>query len=282
MTAAYMQVIRSEPDKTYWESVKELLTVMPGLIKDGRSGYISLIPSRPANDSSTHSFFSLQIHFINNTDETVARDVLNPLITKLSNLGGNDPNIDIVQHSSISEFYKQFASDAAAVNVYMGSRLISREFFESREGPTKLADALFDLKYNMSESITAAFVSPEQVGLHGDIAPGAVNPAWRKTLCHLYVLRGWYGWQGLEIQKEMQEDLTQRQMPILDGLEHGKMGAYLNEADPNEPEFQQQFWGENYDRLLSIKRKVDPTNLFLVRQGVGSESWDADGFCETT
>ena len=40
------------------------------------------------------------------------------------------------------------------------------------------------------------------------------------------------------------------------------------------PDWQQANWGTNYPRLLELKRKYDPQNLFIVRQGVGSEFWD--------
>ena len=48
-------------------------------------------------------------------------------------------------------------------------------------------------------------------------------------------------------------------------------GTYAAEADYFEPNWQQEFWGPNYERLLTIKRKVDPDNLFRVHHGVGSE-----------
>lgn len=47
-------------------------------------------------------------------------------------------------------------------------------------------------------------------------------------------------------------------------------GTYCNEADYFEPDWQQAFWGTNYDRLMAIKRKVDPDNIFRVHHGVGS------------
>ena len=49
-------------------------------------------------------------------------------------------------------------------------------------------------------------------------------------------------------------------------------GSYLNEADYFEPEWQPSFWGPNYPRLLDIKRKYDPDNIFRVHHGVGSEA----------
>jgi len=50
-------------------------------------------------------------------------------------------------------------------------------------------------------------------------------------------------------------------------------GAYVNEADPNEPDFQKTFWGDNYERLLGIKRIVDPDDVFWCAPCVGNEMW---------
>jgi FAD/FMN-containing dehydrogenase len=35
-----------------------------------------------------------------------------------------------------------------------------------------------------------------------------------------------------------------------------------SQADPNTPDWQHAFWGANYPRLLDIKRKVDPDDVF--------------------
>jgi FAD/FMN-containing dehydrogenase len=48
-------------------------------------------------------------------------------------------------------------------------------------------------------------------------------------------------------------------------------GTYPNEADYFEPDWQHSFWGDNYSRLLEVKQRYDPTNLFRVHHGVGSE-----------
>ena len=55
-------------------------------------------------------------------------------------------------------------------------------------------------------------------------------------------------------------------------------GAYLNECDYFQENWQQAFWGSNYPRLADIKRRYDPDGLFTVHHGVGSEGWSADGF----
>ena len=54
-------------------------------------------------------------------------------------------------------------------------------------------------------------------------------------------------------------------------------GAYLNEAYWDEPNFQQAFWGSNYERLSQIKEAVDPDGLLWCHTCVGSEAWAMDG-----
>jgi FAD/FMN-containing dehydrogenase len=51
-----------------------------------------------------------------------------------------------------------------------------------------------------------------------------------------------------------------------------RAGSYVNETDYFEPGWQQAFWGENYERLLAIKRRWDPTGLFTCHHCVGSET----------
>jgi FAD/FMN-containing dehydrogenase len=50
-----------------------------------------------------------------------------------------------------------------------------------------------------------------------------------------------------------------------------EQGSYVNETDYFEPNWQVAFWGENYPKLLEIKRIYDPHNLFTCHHCVGSE-----------
>ena len=134
----------------------------------------------------------------------------------------------------------------------------------------------------------------------------AVNPAWRKAYVHSrecfakHLVKGQLlmesvigvRWNPLDTaEKARQENLlTNTYVEALRQLAPD-MGAYVNEvwvlnlvrfprlllisvkADPNEPNFQHAFWGENYPRLLGIKRKVDPTDVFWCTPCVGNERW---------
>ena len=55
-------------------------------------------------------------------------------------------------------------------------------------------------------------------------------------------------------------------------------GAYVSESNFFEKDWQRAYWGGNYPRLAAVKRKYDPTGLFFVHNGVGSQGWSLDGF----
>jgi len=50
--------------------------------------------------------------------------------------------------------------------------------------------------------------------------------------------------------------------------------AYMNEADFREAHWQKVLYGENYARLLKVKRKYDPEGLLYAVTAVGSEGWE--------
>jgi len=55
-------------------------------------------------------------------------------------------------------------------------------------------------------------------------------------------------------------------------------GSYVSESSFFLKNWQRSFWGSNYKRLATVKKKYDPEGLFFVHHGVGSEKWSADGF----
>ena len=57
-----------------------------------------------------------------------------------------------------------------------------------------------------------------------------------------------------------------------------RAGSYVSESNYFNPRWSDAFWGPNYPRLRGVKAKYDPTGLFFVHHGVGSEAWSADGF----
>ena len=55
-------------------------------------------------------------------------------------------------------------------------------------------------------------------------------------------------------------------------------GSYVSESNFFEDDWQHSYWGSNYSRLASVKKRYDPSGLFFVHNGIGSEQWSTDGF----
>jgi hypothetical protein len=48
-------------------------------------------------------------------------------------------------------------------------------------------------------------------------------------------------------------------------------GSYVNESDFFEDDWRHSYWGDHYSRLVEIKRRYDPDNVFTVHHGVGTD-----------
>ncbi|KAI7696289.1 hypothetical protein KC322_g9832, partial [Hortaea werneckii] len=69
--------------------------------------------------------------------------------------------------------------------------------------------------------------------------------------------------------------MTNTLLPAIDNVVSNPH-AYLNEGDFQEPNWQSVFYGENYDELLSIKNKYDPSHLLYAKTAVGAEYYTED------
>ncbi|KAJ5197099.1 hypothetical protein N7449_007578 [Penicillium cf. viridicatum] len=116
----------------------------------------------------------------------------------------------------------------------------------------------------------------------GDVH-NAVLPAWRETLIDTTLTTPWE-WDNDSLMLERQRQMTEDFIPKLTALSPDS-GAYMNEGDFQQPNFQKVFYGANYDTLRKIKAKYDPNNVFYARTAVGSDEWteSEDGrLCKAT
>jgi hypothetical protein len=100
----------------------------------------------------------------------------------------------------------------------------------------------------------------------------SVHPAWRKAIVHATLTLPWNFTAPWSEAFAVQEKMTKEIIPLVEAATPGS-GSYVNEADFRQPNFQDTFWGSNYGKLLSIKKKWDPSGLFYATVGVGSEAW---------
>ncbi|KAI1759608.1 FAD-binding domain-containing protein [Hypoxylon sp. FL1150] len=103
----------------------------------------------------------------------------------------------------------------------------------------------------------------------------AVNPAWRETLLHAMLGATWSQEATPADIAAANKNLVEMMQPWRDASPGA--GAYLNEADINEPNWQQAFYGSNYDYLYQLKQQYDPWGLLWAPTAVGSEDWYITG-----
>ncbi|KAF3924998.1 hypothetical protein AA313_de0202396 [Arthrobotrys entomopaga] len=103
----------------------------------------------------------------------------------------------------------------------------------------------------------------------------SLNPAWRDTVVHMIISEGWVDGSPESEINDVYDDITYNKVRALKQLSPDS-GAYFNEPDVFEPDWQWAFFGKNYPRLRDIKQKYDPTGLFWCRSCVGSEDWSEE------
>ncbi|RHZ73301.1 hypothetical protein CDV55_103270 [Aspergillus turcosus] len=105
----------------------------------------------------------------------------------------------------------------------------------------------------------------------GDVY-NAVLPAWRDTLIDTVLTTPWDWYAPTSAMVALQNKMTDDYIPRLEALAPNS-GAYLNEADFRQPNFETAFYGANYQRLRAIKAKYDPNSMFYGITAVGSNEW---------
>jgi FAD/FMN-containing dehydrogenase len=174
-----------------------------------------------------------------------------------------------------------WAGDAEQVAVYLHayhSRWIPIDQLDDARAPA-LAAALFDASRQFSVSL---HINKGQSGASADAVARdretAMNPAVLNAAMLAIIATGGSGIPGLpghepdraaaEASRAKVDAAMQRLRSATPGA-----GSYINETDYFEPDWQHAFWGDNYPKLLAIKRAYDPHNLFTCHHCVGSEAF---------
>ncbi|KAJ5751607.1 hypothetical protein N7520_008524 [Penicillium odoratum] len=261
-------VLQSESANTdFWNAVQEVLFTVPSWADRGIASLSFALPVGPG----LGSMLSIELYGMNQTSETLVGD----LPQRLENTG-------LAVHHEVDHFPRLSnylatprGLEMAGVSILLTSRLVSTDFLGSIQGPRQIIDTLSRLDYGPGDMVSLeGFMSPKA---HKTDTP--LHPSWKSAVLSLTVAKGlardpdWQRYQAVE--NELQHTIG----PALEALEDGTMGSYGGIPFAYEPDNARLFWGPNYPRLRTIKRKWDTSDLFLTRLGVGSEDWDADGNC---
>jgi hypothetical protein len=256
--------------ENFWSMLTEFHDFIPTIDDVNGSGYYLVFPK-----ANTLSLVGI---FVGKSNATFVQHLFEPFLEKARKY---NPKIDQFTTPPVNTSYglnlTLSSSDVVGQQLLLGSRLVSRKFLESDDGPGRLTEVFRKLAPNQNNPILGAVVAGGQVAKYKDI-DSALNPSWREALILVLFARAWDSTTSFEEQAVIAKNLTNVEVPILAALEPD-MGTYINEADMNEKNWQEVFWGENYPNLLKIKEKWDRKGLFMCKPCVGSENWDSESIC---
>ncbi|PKS04963.1 hypothetical protein jhhlp_008329 [Lomentospora prolificans] len=148
-------------------------------------------------------------------------------------------------------------------NQRFASRLFPRQIWEDKAHFTKVMAAVREI-VEATYTFHGIFMAPSE-----DIAgwPGSnsgLNPAFRNTFMHADIFYA----GDISKTEPFNAVMNKLREVTADGG-----GAYINESDVEEPNWQTSYFGNKYSELLKIKKARDPWNLFWAPSTVGSEGW---------
>lgn len=243
----------------------------------GHYCYFSLACQTP--DDVGNCTFTINIHLAPNMTAAQLRAHQGPLFTKLSALGIPISPVYKEYPSLYTAFVDTFPPSgerAGSTFTHSASRLFPRSNWAEPALLKRTAAAIrssIEAGGNMLAYNIRAAPNPHVNQTN------AVTPAWRRAT--MFAMMGpphTTGEAGVEAVVAQGERLV-RLMKLWRDVTPGA-GAYMNEGDINEPDFQQAYYGEGYGELYAIKQKYDPTGTFYAATAVGSEDWFVTGQVE--
>ncbi|KAF7560061.1 hypothetical protein G7046_g4093 [Stylonectria norvegica] len=255
-----------------------LQMTIAGISKDTFDEAISrfheLLPAMIDHGATVIYYFTNQvlvvkpITLLNSTGDYVRDYVLKPFTDVLAEL-----NITPAVSYSTLDYYDHY-------NNYMGPLPyghlgVSEYQYGGRLIPRKVIEEDNESFQEVVRNLTAAGVlvvcsSGTFNGYKG--ASNAVLPQWRTSIMSMQIGLGWdpTQWDKMALAREA---ITNQYVPLLSSITPGS-GAYINEADFNQPDWENTFYGVNWNKLSSIKKKWDPNSVFYNLKGVGSDAWN--------
>ncbi|KAH7067504.1 hypothetical protein BKA63DRAFT_119016 [Paraphoma chrysanthemicola] len=153
-------------------------------------------------------------------------------------------------------------------------RFIPKGLFDSNEDIADVVEAVLNamqFSYKMKAGGSAQLYATGPVN-HPDNGKTASHPGWRTALWHVIMGAAWTPNTPANVRTQIQNTISASVQPFKALTPGG--GCYMNEGDWLEENWQQTFFGDNYDRLLAVKKQYDPTGLFNCWKCVGWTGYD--------
>lgn len=261
-----------------WAGLAAFMASLPDSMDAGLTGngYASSTSSKISSLSMSYFGYNMTAENMTSLLEPVRSSILSQGLNGSLEVTVSEPTV-YPSYMDFFDYLQSTASGAGAASL-ISSRVLGR---------ADLSDLpISRLTYHLRQAMqgeTEGSGGRLVIGLQGGKGPaqvedhmrGALNPAWRTGYVH-------------SIFTGSNLDLT---IPPQDALEAAAAwteqvkeaalrewaptaGAYINEANPYTSSWKHDFYGENYDRLVELKKKYDPTGTLFTLSGLGSDEWD--------
>ncbi|PGH12703.1 hypothetical protein AJ79_04063 [Helicocarpus griseus UAMH5409] len=256
--------------ENFWQGVRYFFDYFIPFTDAGTYSYFFLMPAGPED-----FLFLMQPFFAPQMSIEETETLLGPWFTQLADLGIT-VQANFTHHSTFHAAWSSSFPLEVIDKRYNadGSRLFPRANWEDKETldatfnawKTSIEKGIITINFNIAPTLARG-------NFAGGDADNSVNPAWRETVMHSIQSISWAPDLSPEEILEVRDSFTNGDMQRWRDVSPGA-GSYLGEADRIEPNFQQAFYGSHYERLLALKKKVDPWDVFWAATAVGSEGWE--------
>ena len=252
----------------FWNAVGSYHALLAPFVDEGHSSTYTL---------SRNKFLSWGIT-MPGADLAKVNQLMQPFLTNLTGYGIDyeyAPRVSANFYEHYNYYFGPLPEGYSDYAPFTGSRILPRAMFldaaknKIATGALRNASALvgdggwFELACQALNTTRLA---------HPD---NALLPAWRTALS-VCLTPGKWDPTGTPAAMAARQDYAANVLqPMLDKATPGG-GVYLNEANYKQQNWQKEFYGANYNRLLQAKNTYDPDGLLYVHTGVGSEAWYED------
>ncbi|KAH8682945.1 hypothetical protein BGZ60DRAFT_368557 [Tricladium varicosporioides] len=245
----------------FYEAIDKFHTLLPAMVDNG-----TMVVSY-----FTDTFFIINPMTAYNKTKADVQAILAPFVSVLNSL-----SIPFsVSYTEFATYYQHYETymgplpygNIGAEEYQFGSRLVPRSVVVNNN------DALQTVYRNLTENgVMLVGIATDVSGptTRGNVS-NAVLPAWRDALVHVYITTAWNSTAPFSEMVHDADLITNEFVPQLASV--AGSSSYMNEADFQEPDYKNVFFGDNYAKLLAVKETWDPNNVFYATAAVGSDVW---------
>ncbi|KAK0617535.1 isoamyl alcohol oxidase, partial [Immersiella caudata] len=257
-------IIADQGDK-FWEGVRIWYTQASKYTEKGMYHWYSM----------ADGFLQVQPMVAPNLTVAEFNAVINPLLAQLTAANVSYTASPVQSFPKFGDLYEAMWEKthwASGASIYWGGRMVSQRDVRERGDDIVAAYRAMSDKYPGQVLFGGHLVNPGNKVKDPQQKISAVHPVWRDTADIEVFLYLPPPCQNAEQRAETERRVTYELSSLLRDATPNS-AVYPNEGDINEPNWQSAFWGSVYPKVLKIKKKYDPKDVFWAKASTGSEGW---------